>query len=153
MQDYLKIGDVSRRAGVTSSALRFYEDQGLISSSRNEGNHRRYHRDVLRRLAFIRTAQRVGLSLDDIADALASLPDQRTPTVKDWERLSRSWEAKLEERIQLLVSLRDDLTSCVGCGCLSLDRCNLYNPEDGAAHLGAGPRYLLGDSATDVTGG
>ncbi len=150
MEDDLSIGDVSHRAGVAPSALRFYEDLGLISSKRTRGNQRRYDRDVLRRLAFIRVAQRVGLSLDEIADAFSSLPGQRTPNLKDWERFSRRWRADLDERMRLLAAMRDELTSCIGCGCLSLQRCKLYNPDDIAAGLGPGPRYLLGDSATDV---
>jgi MerR family redox-sensitive transcriptional activator SoxR len=153
VENLLAIGEVSRRSGVAPSTLRFYEDRGLVSPTRTAGNQRRYHRDVLRRLAFIRVAQRVGLSLDDIADALASLPDGRTPTIRDWERLSRRWRAELDERLRLLVGLRDDLTSCIGCGCLSLQTCRLYNPDDGAASLGTGPRYLLGDTAHDVIGG
>lgn len=146
----LTIGEVAERAGVAHSALRFYENRGLISSTRTAGNQRRYPRDVLRRLAFIRVAQLVGLSLDDIAGALGSLPDRRTPDHEDWERLSRDWRAELEERMRLLASLRDQLSSCIGCGCLSLERCKLYNPDDGAASLGSGPRYLLGDSSDDV---
>ena len=146
----LSIGEVVDRSGIPHSALRFYEDQGLIASSRTAGNQRRFHRDVLRRLAFIKAAQRVGLTLDEIAGALASLPDGRTPNLRDWERLSRRWTDELDERIRLLVALRDDLTSCIGCGCLSLQRCHLYNPDDRAAALGPGARYLLGDSADDV---
>lgn len=148
VEDDLSIGEISQRAGVARSALRFYEDLGLINSKRTRGNQRRYERDVLRRLAFVRVAQRVGLSLDEIADALASLPAQRTPTVKDWERFSRRWRAELDERMRLLDALRHELTSCIGCGCLSLQRCKLSNPGDIAAGLGPGPRYLLGDSAT-----
>lgn len=150
MDDELTIGDVVSRSGESHSALRFYEQRGLITSTRTAGNQRRYHRDVLRRLAFIRVAQRVGLSLDEIGEALSSLPGQRTPTARDWERLSRAWRAELDERMQLLAALRDELTACIGCGCLSLQRCRLYNPGDAAAGLGPGPRYLLGDSAEDV---
>ncbi len=146
----LSIGEVVERSGVSHTALRFYEQEGLISSTRTPGNQRRYLRDVLRRLAFVKAAQRVGLALEDIAGALASLPDGRTPNQRDWERLSRRWTDELDERIRLMVALRDDLTSCIGCGCLSLQRCRLYNPGDGAASLGAGARYLLGDSADDV---
>ncbi len=153
MLDELTIGEVAERSGVPHSALRFYEQRDLITSNRTEGNQRRYPRDVLRRVAFIRIAQRVGLSLDEIAESLASLPRGRTPTAADWERLGRRWRDELDERVRLLEALRDDLTSCIGCGCLSLDRCHLYNPGDGAAHLGAGPRYLLGDSSATVTGG
>lgn len=152
MDDGLSIGEVAHRADVACSALRFYEDLGLISSTRTRGNQRRYERDVLRRLAFIRVAQRVGLNLEEIADAFSSLPDHRTPNVKDWEQFSRRWRAGLDERMRLLAALRDELTSCIGCGCLSLQRCKLYNPDDIAAGLGSGPRYLLGDSATDAIG-
>lgn len=141
----LTIGEVADRAGVARSALRFYEDQGLIESSRSEGGQRRYHRDVLRRVAFIRAAQRVGLTLDEIRDALASLPEHRTPTARDWARLSRSWRPLLDARIAELQRLRDSLDECIGCGCLSLRACSLANPNDIAAAGGPGPRYLLGD--------
>lgn len=141
----LTIGEVADRAGVARSALRFYEDQGLIESARSEGGQRRYHRDVLRRIAFIRAAQRVGLSLDEIRDALASLPESRTPTSRDWARLSRSWRPLLDARIAELERLRDSLDECIGCGCLSLKACWLANPNDIAAASGPGPRYLLGD--------
>lgn len=153
MQDLgLTIGQVAERSGLAHSALRFYEDRGLITSTRTAGNQRRYHREVLRRLAFIRIAQRVGLSLDDIGDALDSLPDQRTPDHDDWQQLSQNWGTELDERIRLLTALRDQLSSCIGCGCLSLERCKLYNPDDAAAELGTGPRYMLGDSTADVIG-
>jgi MerR family redox-sensitive transcriptional activator SoxR len=146
----LSIGDVAARTGVAVSALRFYEAEGLISATRSAGGQRRYAREELRRIAFIRIAQQVGLSLQDIRDALESLPGQRTPTVADWTRVSRTWRALLDERIKLLELVRDDLTSCIGCGCLSLHSCRLYNPEDRARALGSGPRYLLGDTAYDV---
>jgi MerR family redox-sensitive transcriptional activator SoxR len=149
----LSIGEVVQRTGVAPSALRFYERRDLIHSTRTEGGQRRYRRDVLRRVAFIRVAQRVGLSLDEIGQALALLPGRRTPHAADWDRLSRVWRDRLDERIALLHGLRDELSSCIGCGCLSLKTCSLYNPADGAARLGAGPRYLLGDSALDVVGG
>jgi MerR family transcriptional regulator, redox-sensitive transcriptional activator SoxR len=148
--DQLSIGEVAERTGVSVSALRFYEAQGMISSSRTSGGQRRFARDELRRVAFIRVAQRVGLTIDEIRAALATLPDQRTPTAADWSRLSRAWKSQLEERIQLLESVRDDLSSCIGCGCLSLHACRLYNPDDRAKVLGQGPRYLLGDSSLDV---
>jgi len=148
--DELSIGEVVRRSGVPHSALRFYEAAGLVESTRSPGNQRRFHRDVLRRLAFIRIAQRVGLSLEEIGEALASLPEGRTPDQRDWERLSRRWRDELDERLRLLAALRDDLTSCIGCGCLSLQRCHLYNPGDGASRLGPGARYLLGDSSADL---
>jgi MerR family redox-sensitive transcriptional activator SoxR len=142
----LAIGEVARRTGLATSAIRFYEDKGLISSERTPSGQRRFRRDTLRRIAFIRVAQRVGVSLEEIAEALATLPAGRTPTRSDWERLSRRWRARLDERIGLLAALRDGLTSCIGCGCLSLATCRLYNPDDRAAAFGPGPRYLLGDS-------
>jgi MerR family redox-sensitive transcriptional activator SoxR len=148
--DVLSIGEVSERTGVTISALRFYETQGLISSTRSVGGQRRFPREVLRRIAFIRIAQQIGLSLDEIVDALTTLPGERTPTVADWARLSRAWRSTLDERIKLLELARDELTSCIGCGCLSLHTCRLYNPDDRARVLGQGPRYLLGDTAHDV---
>lgn len=139
------IGEVAERAGVATSALRFYEEHELIRSERNESGHRRYHADVLRRVAFIRTAQRVGLSLTEIRDALASLPDQRTPTATDWERLATGWRPRLDDQIAVLTRMRDQLDGCIGCGCLSLASCGLWNPDDVAAGLGTGPRYLLSD--------
>lgn len=142
----LSIGTVAERSGVAVSALRFYEDKGLITAERTEGGQRRYHRDVLRRLAFISVAQRVGLRLDEIREALDDLPANASPVGEEWARLSSSWRPMLDERIRLLEGLRDDLDSCIGCGCLSLDRCALYNPDDRARALGAGPRYLLGDA-------
>jgi MerR family redox-sensitive transcriptional activator SoxR len=141
----LTIGEISRRSGIATSALRFYEAEGLIRSERNQSGHRRYHADVLRRVSFIRTAQLVGLSLGEIRQALSSLPDERTPTARDWARLARSWQPQLDERIALLTRMRDQLDSCIGCGCLSLATCGLWNPNDIAAELGDGPRYLLGD--------
>lgn len=150
--DLLTIGEVSARAGVAPSALRFYEDEGLIDAERSAGGQRRYRPDALRRIAFIRVAQTVGLSLGDIRAALATLPDERTPTRRDWARLARRWQPMLDERIALLEGLRDQLGSCIGCGCLSLDTCGLYNPGDRAASLGHGPRYLLGDDSADVAG-
>ena len=149
-KETLSIGEVADRTGIAVSALRFYETQGMLTSARSAGGQRRFPRDALRRVAFIRVAQRVGLSLDEIRDALATLPEARTPTTADWARLSRSWKARLEERIHLLEMVRDDLSSCIGCGCLSLSACRLYNPEDRARALGPGPRYLLGDSSADV---
>jgi MerR family transcriptional regulator, redox-sensitive transcriptional activator SoxR len=148
--DALSIGAVAERTGVAISALRFYEAEGLISSARSGGGQRRFPREALRRIAFIRVAQQVGLSLDEIRAALASLPDERTPTAADWARLSRTWRSALDKRIRLLELVRDDLASCIGCGCLSLQSCRLYNPEDRARVLGQGPRYLLGDTARDV---
>ncbi len=143
----LPIGDVARRAGVATSALRFYEDRGLITSERNDAGHRRYHADVIRRVSFILVAQRVGLSLGEIRDALASLPDSRTPTRDDWADLAVTWRPMLDERIALLEQMREKLDGCIGCGCLSLDSCAMYNPDDVAAATGSGPRYLLGESS------
>lgn len=146
----IEIGELARRSGVAASALRFYEAQGLLAGSRTASGRRQYPRETLRRVAFIRAAQAVGLSLVDIQAALAGLPGGRTPTQADWERLSRGWQPLLDARIAALTRLRDQLSSCIGCGCLSLRRCALYNPSDAAAHLGSGPRYLLGDRAGDV---
>lgn len=140
--DQIPIGEVAHRAGVAPSALRFYEKEGLVTAQRSSGGQRRYARSVLRRLAFIRAAQNVGLSLEEVREALASLPDGRTPTSADWARLSRTWRARLDDQIAGLVALRDGLTSCIGCGCLSLRRCQLSNPDDRAASSGAGARYL-----------
>jgi MerR family redox-sensitive transcriptional activator SoxR len=146
----LSIGEVAARTGVSVSALRFYEAEGMVAPTRSAGGQRRFPRDALRRIAFIRVAQRVGLTLDEIRSALATLPEQRTPTAADWARLSRAWKSYLDERIHLLEGLRDELSSCIGCGCLSLQACKLYNPDDRARALGQGPRYLLGDTALDV---
>ena len=141
----IAIGALAKRSGIAASALRFYEAQGLIKSTRSAGGRRVFTRDVLRRVAFIRVAQSVGLSLEDIRVALTRLPDQRTPTRVDWERLSSAWRPILDRRIDSLIRLRERLTSCIGCGCLSLKMCALYNPADAAQACGAGPRYLLGD--------
>jgi len=143
--DVLTIGEVARRSGVAASALRFYEERGLIASERAGSGHRRYPRSVLRRIAFIVFAQRVALTLDEIAAELAKLPPDRAPTRRDWSRLSRGWSARIDERIAELQRLRAGLTECIGCGCLSLDRCKLANPDDRAAGLGPGPRYWIGD--------
>ena len=143
--DLLTIGDMAARSGVAQSALRFYEREGLISSTRTGGNQRRYERHELRRIAFIRIAQQVGVSLEEIRGALAALPENRTPTKADWTRLSAHWRRRLEERIALMERLRDQLTGCIGCGCLSLKRCNLINPSDELAVAGPGPRKLLGE--------
>lgn len=135
---YLTPAEMSERAGVSVSALHFYERKGLISSVRTAGNQRRYHRDVLRRVSFIRVSQRVGISLADVASALASLPDGRTPTRADWARLSRRWREDLDERIAYLEQLRSSLDGCIGCGCLSLSSCRLYNDGDELAGSGTG---------------
>ena len=143
MEPELTIGALSERAGVAASALRFYESEGLIHAARSEGGQRRYTRDTLRRVAFIRVAQQVGLRLDEIRLALESLPENRTPTAKDWERLSTSWRPRLDAQIALLERLRDRLGGCIGCGCLSLRFCKLLNPDDRAGGRGPGPRHLL----------
>lgn len=140
--DLLPIGDVARRSGFATSAVRFYEREGLVVGERTAGGQRRYPRSVLRRLAFIRAAANVGLSLAEIRAALATLPDGRTPTSADWARLARSWRGRLDEQIAGLTALRDGLSSCIGCGCLSLRRCALSNPGDAAGATGAGARYL-----------
>lgn len=148
MEQLLTIGQVAERSGLATSALRFYERQGLISSTRTSGGQRRFRRDILRRVAFIRVAQRVGIGLEEIAASLAVLPAGRAPTKAEWARLSRAWRSRLDERIFLLGGLRDRLTGCIGCGCLSLRTCVLSNPDDWVASLGPGPHYLMGD-ATD----
>ncbi|MDY7102028.1 MAG: redox-sensitive transcriptional activator SoxR [Actinomycetota bacterium] len=149
MEARLPIGALSERTGVSHSALRFYETEGLISAERSGGGQRRYARDTIRRVSFIRIAQQVGLSLDDIRTALDSLPDNRTPTTQDWTELSTSWRPRIDERIRVLERLRDRLDSCIGCGCLSLRTCSILNPDDEAAERGPGPRYLLDDDAPD----
>jgi MerR family redox-sensitive transcriptional activator SoxR len=143
METELSIGALSERTGVARSALRFYEAEGLIHATRSAGGQRRYPRDVLRRVSFIRIAQQVGLSLDEIRTALSSLPENRTPNKKDWGRLSSSWRPRLDAQIAMLERLRDRLTGCIGCGCLSLRLCQLANPHDEAAQRGPGPRYIL----------
>ena len=145
MAELLTISEVARRSGVASSALRFYEDRGLIRSERAGSGHRRYPRSVLRRIAFVVFAQRVGLTLDEIATELAKLPPDRAPTKRDWSRLSKGWTARIDERIAELERLRMGLTECIGCGCLSLERCKLANPDDRAGRNGPGPRYWIGD--------
>lgn len=141
--DRLSVGELAERGGVAVSTLHFYESRGLIRSHRSAGNQRRYRRDELRKLAVIRIAQRVGLPLEAIRAALATLPDERAPTLADWRRLSTTWRAELDERIAQMQSLRDQLTDCIGCGCLSLQRCRLRNPGDELASHGAGPRRLI----------
>lgn len=143
MQESLTIGELAARSGVAASALRYYETMGLIRSSRTSGNQRRYERVELRRVAFIRIAQRVGISLEEIAEALAGLPESRSPTKADWAVLSARWRSRLDEQIALLERLRDKLVGCIGCGCLSLQRCHLSNPGDILAEEGPGPRFLL----------
>ncbi|RIV34415.1 redox-sensitive transcriptional activator SoxR [Micromonospora radicis] len=143
MHEALTIGQLAARSGVAQSALRYYERLGLIRAERTSGNQRRYHRSELRRVAFIRIAQQVGVSLEEIGDALAALPASRTPTAEDWARLSTAWRERLDERIRLMERLRDDLDGCIGCGCLSLRRCTLYNPGDELAVEGPGARLTL----------
>jgi MerR family redox-sensitive transcriptional activator SoxR len=145
VSELLTIGEVSRRSGVASSALRFYEERGLINSERVGSGHRRYPRPVLRRIAFIVFAQRVGLTLEEIGAELEKLPPHRAPTRRDWSKLSRKWTSRIDARIAELERLRAGLTECIGCGCLSLDRCRLANPHDRAAAGGPGARYWLGD--------
>lgn len=144
-KQWLAIGELARRAGVAASALRFYESEGLIAGARSAGGRRCYPRHVLRRVAFIRAAQAVGLGLAEIRAALASLPEGRTPTKADWQRLAGAWQPLLDERIAALQRLRDRLAGCIGCGCLSLKTCALYNTQDAVAVRGPGARYLLGD--------
>jgi MerR family redox-sensitive transcriptional activator SoxR len=145
METSLTIGQVAERSGVATSALRFYEDRGLIAAERTSAGHRRYSRAVIRRVAFIVFAQRVGLTLEEIGAALARLPEDRVPARRDWARLSTAWRARIDARIAELERLKAGLTECIGCGCLSLDRCRLANPYDRAGRLGPGPRYWIED--------
>jgi MerR family redox-sensitive transcriptional activator SoxR len=145
MDSLLTIGEVARRSGVATSALRFYESMGLMHAQRADSGHRRYPRHVLRRIAFIVFAQRIGLTLDEIGAELAQLPANRAPIGNDWARLSRQWTTRIDQRIAELQRLKTGLTGCIGCGCLSLKRCALANPADRAARLGPGARYWLGD--------
>ena len=138
----LTVGEVASRSGFAASALRYYEREGLIAAQRSEGGQRRYRRDVLRRLAFIRAAQHVGLTLEEVRSVLGTLPAGRTPTRADWTRISRLWRTRLDAQIEALSALRDGLDSCIGCGCLSLQRCRISNPEDIAASYGPGAQYL-----------
>ena len=144
MSTLLTIGQVARRSGVAASALRFYEERGLITSERAGSGHRRYPRPVLRQIAFIIFAQRIGLTLDEIGTELARLPPDRAPTRRDWSRLGRAWTSRIDQRIAELERVKAGLTECIGCGCLSLERCRLANPGDRAARLGPGPRYWIG---------
>ncbi len=143
------IGEIAQRSGVSASALRFYERHGLIHAQRNDGNQRRYRADTLRRIAFVKAAQVIGLSLGEITTALRSLPDRRTPTKRDWDVLARQWLRRVDQQLAELALLRDRLDGCVGCGCLSLTSCALYNRDDRAAGAGSGARYLLGDPVPD----
>jgi MerR family transcriptional regulator, redox-sensitive transcriptional activator SoxR len=142
----LTIGELSARSGVAPSALRFYERQGLIASRRTDGNQRRYDRATLRRVALVQAGRAAGIPLTRIRAALDTLPAERTPSRRDWERLSRGWRADIDARIATLEALRGRLDTCIGCGCLSIDRCDLLNPDDEASELGAGAHYLLQDA-------
>jgi MerR family redox-sensitive transcriptional activator SoxR len=147
----LSIGSLARRSGVATSALRFYEELGLIRSERNSSGHRRYPQAVIRRVAFIVFAQKVGMTLEEIGTELAKLPSQRVPERSDWAKLSGSWTKRIDERIRELQRLRAGITECIGCGCLSLDRCRFANPGDRAARRGPGPRFWMGDSQEGST--
>jgi len=147
----LTISEVARRSGLAASALRFYEDRGLITSERSGAGHRRYPRGVLRRIAFIVFAQRIGLSLEEVGAELARLPARAAPSRQDWSRLSGTWTSRIDERMAELQRLRTGLTECIGCGCLSLDRCRLANPLDRANRRGPGPRYWVGDRLSPRT--
>jgi MerR family redox-sensitive transcriptional activator SoxR len=144
-RERLPIGELAARSGLATSALRYYEELGLIRSERTAGGQRRYPRAVLRRIAFVRAAQRVGLSLDEARTALARLPEDRAPTAAEWNRVASTWQDRIDEQIADLERLRRKLSSCIGCGCLSLRKCGLYNPDDTASAGGPGARYLLGD--------
>lgn len=148
-RDLLPIGELSARSGIAASALRYYEDLGLIRSERTSGGQRRYRRSTLRRLAFVRAAQRIGLSLDEVGAALARLPADHVPTTAQWNVVARSWQTRIDDQIAELQRLKAKLTDCVGCGCLSLARCGLYNPGDAASRGGPGARYLLGDEPAE----
>jgi MerR family transcriptional regulator, redox-sensitive transcriptional activator SoxR len=145
MSELLTIGELAKRSGVAASALRFYEERGLITSERTGAQHRRYRRPVIRRVAFIVFAQRVGLTLEEIRRELDKLPHDRAPKRSDWAKLSSTWASRIDDRIAELERLKAGLTECIGCGCLSLDRCKLANPDDRAGRLGPGPRYWVGD--------
>jgi len=148
----MTIGAVAERTGLAVSAVRFYADEGLIASERASSGHRRFPRSVIRRISFIRICQKLGYSLEEITAQLATLPDGRTPNERDWERLASGFSSDIDQRIAELAKLRDTLSGCIGCGCLSLKHCTIWNPDDGAAALGDGPRYLLGNSSSDVIG-
>ena len=142
MADELTIGEVAARSGVAASALRFYERRGLIAAARSDGNQRRFDRSVLRRIAFVQAGRAAGITLSEIGSALEGLPTHRTPSRRDWERLSKRWRDDLDARIETLQALRNRLSTCIGCGCLSIDKCDLLNPDDEAAAGGAGAHYL-----------
>lgn len=144
-EQHLSVGQVADRTGLSVSAIRFYETQGLVTPSRNQGGQRRFRRSDIRRLSFILIAQQLGFPLAEIRERMAGLPEGRTPTKKDWAKISRAFRSALQARIDLITNMRDRLDGCIGCGCLSLTNCALYNPEDRAKVGGAGPRYILGD--------
>ncbi len=148
----LTIGELAERTGLSVTAIRFYEGKKLVSSNRSPGGQRRFPRSSLRRLSFVKISQNLGFSLADIREALTTLPESRTPTKRDWEHLSRHFVEDIDRRIAGLAQLRENLTSCIGCGCLSLARCKLYNPQDKAAGLGKGPRFLMGDRPDESDG-
>lgn len=148
----ISIGFLARRTGLAVSAIRYYETQGLIAPERNAGGQRRFPRSDIRRLSFVIMAQKFGFSIARIRELLATLPDNRTPNARDWARISGVFRAELDARIASLEAMRDQLDGCIGCGCLSLEKCALYNPADGAGQLGAGPRYLMGNSSVEVIG-
>jgi MerR family redox-sensitive transcriptional activator SoxR len=152
-RDLFTVSEIAQRSGFAASAIRFYESQGLITATRTSGGQRRFERQMLRRLAFIRAARNVGLSLDEVADALTQLPEARTPTRADWARLSKTWRARLDDQIAGLLALRDNLDSCIGCGCLSLKRCAISNPGDSAAVAGSGAVYLPKSLRRRASGG
>ena len=145
LSQYLPIGVVASRCGVAASALRFYESKGLISSVRASSNQRQFHRSVIRKVSVIKVAQKLGLSLEEIQNAFSNLPTDRAPGPRDWQRMSREWNDQLQQRIRTLQNLQEQLSDCIGCGCLSLKKCALYNPDDCAGKEGNGPRYLLED--------
>lgn len=147
----LAIGAVAERTGLAISAIRFYEEEGLISAERAPSGHRRFRRSTIRRLSFIRICQKLGYRLDEIRERLDSLPHGRTPTEADWSAMAQSFRIEIDQRIAGLQQLRDNVDGCIGCGCLSLERCGIWNAQDGAAQLGPGPRWLLGDRPTPVT--
>jgi MerR family transcriptional regulator, redox-sensitive transcriptional activator SoxR len=153
MEERLTIGDLAHRSGVAASALRYWEGEGLITSERTSGNQRRYARITLRRVALIRAAQQAGLTINEVKEALSTLDPTRVPTPDDWQRLSETWREAVEARIAALAALRDQITDCIGCGCLSLRRCGLINQGDRAAALGPGPRYLMGDPRPEPSTG
>jgi MerR family redox-sensitive transcriptional activator SoxR len=149
-RDLITIGELAERTGVATSAIRFYESRGLITAERTDGNQRRFRRGDIRAVSVIRAAQAVGLSLEEVGGALRALPEGKVPTARDWERMSRRWRRQLDDRIAALERLRDDLSACIGCGCLSMERCALFNQDDIARKLGNGPRYLLGNTQTEA---